>query len=310
LNMRKIPAGQAVILILAVLAGSCGPSKNYVLAVVDRHPITRHEFVLKSGLYGISVTGGPEAKDFINLLINDYLVLEQARRDNVKVSNAELKQEIENFVPGFSEREIKKALKKQGVRYSDWFGDIEEKVLRKKEINFVMKDRIKADEAALKDYFWTNILEFRKVRKIFARQIVLDSEDRAKEVVKYAREGQDFAALAKKYSVTSEAEDGGSLGYFTPGDMPAFINDAVFGLKKGDISTIVKSPYGWHIFKVEDIAEAQTPKFEEVRDEVYDLYFEQKKDEYFGGWMQELRKKADIKINQGMVDKMLKEAGL
>jgi parvulin-like peptidyl-prolyl isomerase len=129
-------------------------------------------------------------------------------------------------------------------------------------------------------------------------------------VVKYAREGQDFAALAKKYSTTSEAEAGGDLGYFSASEMPAFMTDAVSGLKKGEISTIVKSPYGWHIFRVEDIAEAQTPKFEDVRNEVYDRYFEEKKDEYFSSWMEGLRKKADIKINEENLKDFVKEAGV
>lgn len=288
--------GITALLIIAVLSASCGLSKKDVLAVVNKRAITKKEFLLKSGLYGLKISGEAEVKDLLNLLINDRLVLEQAGRDRIKVTGEELKQEVDNFVPGFSVKEIKKALKKQGIKYGYWLRDIEEKVIMKKEINHVMKRRITIDDGQLKDYFWSNILEFRRLKKIRARQIVLDSEEKAREVVKYAREGQDFPALAKKYSVTSEAEDGGDLGYFARNDMPAFINDGIAGLKKGEISIIVKSPYGWHIFKVEDIAEAQTPKFEEVRNEVYERYYDEKKDEYFGAWMEELRSRADIKI--------------
>jgi foldase protein PrsA len=294
----------------ALVFQACGTPGNEVLATVNGHNITKKEFRLKTGLYGLKTAGEDEIKGFLNLLINDYVILEQAKKDGMQVTRAELDQEIGSFVPGFSEPEIKKALKKQGIKYGYWRRDIEEKIIRKKEINFVMKNRIKIEENDLKDYFWTNILEFRKIKRIRARQIVLDSEEKAKEVVKLAREGLDFAGLAKKYSTTSEAEEGGDLGYFSPGDMPGFINDAVAGLKKGDISTIVKSPYGWHIFRIEDVAEAETPVFEKARAEVLDRYFDMKKDEYFGVWMESLRKKAIIKINEENLKKFVKEAVL
>jgi foldase protein PrsA len=300
------------IFVIAAALGlqACGTPGNEVLAVIDGHKITKKEFRLKTGLYGLKTVGEDEIKGFLNLLINDYVILEQAQKDGIKVTQAELDREIGSFVPGFSESEIKKTLKKQGIKYGYWRRDIEEKIIRKKEINFVMKNRIKIEENDLKDFFWTNILEFRKLKQIRARQIVLDSEEKAKEVVKLAREGMDFAALAKKYSTASEAEEGGDMGYFSPGDMPAFINEAVAGLKKGDISTIVKSPYGWHIFRIEDIAEAETPIFEKARAEVLDRYFDMKKDEYFGVWMEDLRKKTDIKINEENLKKFIKEAVL
>lgn len=302
----KMKLAGALIAAALVLCG-CGSQGGEILAEINGHKITAREFRLKAGLYGLKITGEDAARQFLNLLVNDFIIIEQAKKDGIKAARAELESEMQGFVPGFSEKEIRKALKKQGIRYGYWLRDIEEKIVRKKEINHVMKARISIEERDLKDYFWSNILEFRRVRKIRARQIVLDSEEKAKETVKLAREGLDFAGLAKKHSVTSEAEEGGDLGYFAPNDMPGFINDAVAGLKPGDISTIVKSPYGWHIFKVEDIAAAETPKFEDVREEVLESYFNVKKDEYFGVWMEELRKKAAIKINEENLKKFVKE---
>ena len=63
--------------------------------------------------------------------------------------------------------------------------------------------------------------------------------------------GTDFRQLAREKSTAPEAERGGDLGYFAMGDMPAEFN-VVFGMQKGGVSGIVKSPYGYHIFKLED----------------------------------------------------------
>ncbi len=275
---------------------SCGTDKNELLATIDAQKIYKKDFIYKSILYGIKINNEEDAKNFLNLLINDEIILKQAKRNGIKINKEELLEEIENFVPNFSEKEIKKQLKQQGIKYNRWIKDIKEKIIRKKILNNAMKEKIDIRESDLKDYFWTNILEFRNPKKIKARQIVLNDEEKAKEVIGYVREGRDFAELAKKYSNTSEAESGGDLGYFSKNELPSFITDTVFNLKKGEISGIVKSPYGWHIFKCEDIVEAKTPKFEEVKDEVYKKYFEQKKDEYIESWLEDLRKSAKINI--------------
>lgn len=286
----------------------CCTNKNELLAIVDAQKIYKKEFVHKTILYGIKINNEEDAKNFINLLINDKLILKQAKRNKIKITKDEFAEEIENFVPNFSEKEIQKQLKQQGIKYKNWIKDIKEKIIIKKELNNVMKEKIKINESDLKDYFWTNILEFRSLKKVNARQIVLNDEEKAKEVINYVREGQDFAELAKKYSTTSEAESGGDLGYFSKNELPSFITDVTFNLKKGQTSGIVKSPYGWHIFKCEDVVEAKTPKFEEVKDEVYKKYFEQKKEEYIETWLEDIRKNSKIEIYYDNIKLLIQEA--
>jgi peptidyl-prolyl cis-trans isomerase D len=82
-----------------------------------------------------------------------------------------------------------------------------------------------------------------------------DAEVRAKaeQVLKEAKSGADFAALAKKYSEDeSNAQQGGDLDYFTRGRMVAEFENAAFALKPGEISEIVKTPFGYHIIKITD----------------------------------------------------------
>lgn len=298
----------ALIIFLCLFFTGCTDKKE-LLAIVDKQRIYKSEFIYKSILYGVKINNEEDARNFINLLINDRLILKQAKLNKIKITEDEFAEEMENFVPNFSKKEIKKQLKQQGIKYNNWINDIKEKIIRKKELNNVMKKKIEISENELKDYFWTNILEFRTPKKINARQIVLNDEEKAKEVVDYVREGQDFADLAKKYSTTSEAEAGGDLGYFSKNELPSFITDVVFNLKKGQISGIVKSPYGWHIFKCEDIIEARTPQFEEVKDEVYKKCFEQKKDEYIETWLEDIRKNSKIEIYNENIKLLVQEVG-
>jgi len=293
-----------------LFASGCGTGfgkKEIPLARVDKYTITDWQAGLKAKLYNLTINNEDDAEKLLNMLINNYLILEQAKRDNISVNSKELDEEIKNFVPDSSMPDIKKTLKSAGIKYGDWKHDINDKLLIKKEINFVVKANVKIKEEELKDYFWVHILDYRRADRVHVRQILVDSEEKAKAILENIKSGVDFATLAQKYSTASEAKNGGDLGYFSRSEMPAFITNAVFALKKGEVSGVVKSDYGYHIFKCDDIQKADTPKFEEVRDEVYQTYFELKKDEFFSGWMEELRKNAKIEIIKENLKEFIQE---
>ena len=132
----------------------------------------------------------------------------------------------------------------------------------------------------IESYYEENIDLYLNERQVKARHILfkLDapiSEDeeevreRALSVLEKARAGEDFADLAKEYSEDPNGEQGGDLGYFSPGELGEPI-DVVFGMEKGEISDLVRSQLGYHIIKVEDIKEAMPKDLAEVKDEIRD----------------------------------------
>ena len=83
-----------------------------------------------------------------------------------------------------------------------------------------------------------------------------------------ARKGEDFAKLARKYSEGPTASKGGDLGYFTHSQMAKPFADSAFSLEKGEISDLVRTRFGLHIIKAEDIREESIQSLAAVREAV------------------------------------------
>ncbi|WP_180232201.1 peptidylprolyl isomerase [Bacillus toyonensis] len=112
-----------------------------------------------------------------------------------------------------------------------------------------------------------DILENHKP-EIRARHIVVKEEKTAKELIERMKKGEDFAALAKQYSEDSGSkEQGGDVGFFTLGTMTSEFEQAAYQLKMGEISTPVKTPFGFHIIQVTEQKELP-PLTDKIKEEI------------------------------------------
>jgi len=104
--------------------------------------------------------------------------------------------------------------------------------------------------------------------RVKAGQIVVSSEQTAKEVRQRLKQGVAFEQLAMEYSVAPNAAAGGYLGWFARKEMPEIVDETCFELEPGEVSDIVPSEYGYHIFKVYEVSEGRPVTLEEARDEI------------------------------------------
>ena len=135
-------------------------------------------------------------------------------------------------------------------------------------------------EEALKARYEADKDRYRVPEQRHARHILLQvapdadektvaaKEELARKVLAMARNGQDFAELAKKYSEGPSAAKGGDLGFFAKNRMVKPFADAVFSMDKGQVAGPVRTQFGFHIIKLEEIRPARIRDFEEVRDEL------------------------------------------
>jgi peptidyl-prolyl cis-trans isomerase D len=142
------------------------------------------------------------------------------------------------------------------------------------------KSGLNVTEAMVQDYYEDYLDTFKERKQVKARHILFkvaesatdveaeQAKQKALEVLKKARDGEDFAELAKQYSEGPTAGEGGDLGYFSENQMVKPFEEAAFALEKGEISDVVRTSFGFHIIKVEDVKEARTKTLEEVREQI------------------------------------------
>ena len=125
-----------------------------------------------------------------------------------------------------------------------------------------------------------------------ARHILLETEDQAKAIYASLKKGAKFDDLAKKQSKDpGSGSKGGDLDWAAPGNFVKEFSDAMVALKKGETSpSAVKSQFGFHIIRLDDIREAQLPKLEDVKPQI----LQQLQQQRMANFQQEMRAKAKI----------------
>ena len=124
-------------------------------------------------------------------------------------------------------------------------------------------------DEALKKAYDDKYVSAEPTKEFDAAHILVKTEDEAKAIKAELDKGADFAALAKEKSLDKgSAANGGALGWFGPGMMVKPFEDAVMALEKGKLSDPVKSDFGWHIIKLNDVRTAAAPTFDEVKEQL------------------------------------------
>lgn len=125
----------------------------------------------------------------------------------------------------------------------------------------------------LKALYEEEMKNYTPQEEVRAKHILLNSKKEAQDVLVQLRAGADFATLANTKSLDSENKDG-ELGYFTKSMMIPEFGEAVFALRKGEISEPIKTPFGWHVVLVEDKRLAAPPAMEDIKDQLKQTYMD------------------------------------
>jgi peptidyl-prolyl cis-trans isomerase SurA len=243
-------------------------------------------------------------------LIDKKLAEQKIKELNIKVSDEELRQSIEDVKKqnNLTQEALVAALAAQGLTYEQYKNQLRDQLERLRLVSQEVKSKIQVSEQEMMDYYWANKSLFAEDESFRARHIFIkipknatDKEldainARVETIWKETQGSADFAVVAGKYSEDATAKDGGNLGLFKKGDMQGEFVQLLDRLKPGEVSGIIRTPSGFHIVKLEERIPGRVKTFEEVKPEIEDRLYKKKSEERFNQWLVELKKEATIEI--------------
>jgi len=276
---RSLSLTLALILVLALSLGGCQKKDSSgavvpenAVAVVNGEVMDLETFnkafamVERSynELYGDTIwtqeIQGQTVRDMIRERILEAMVIEKLIIGHVSSTDYKLsEEEVEEAYTAFMETAAEDAdltafYEANGIDEAYIKSQIESK-LYTEEFERLVYTEVEGDTANLENLYDTYPLQ------VDASHILVAEAALADEIKGKIAAGEDFAELAKQYSVdTGSAQTGGALGLFGRGTMVEEFEKAAFALKAGEVSEVIQSQFGYHIIKVHDVQTLNTMK--------------------------------------------------
>ncbi len=171
---------------------------------------------------------------------------------------------------------------------------VEENMLKNYAMHKIF-EQVDASDDELRKYYEENKELVSPNTTYTASHILVDEEAKALEICKEIEEGLAFEDAARKYSKDPSAANGGTLGTFPKGVMVKEFQDGLEELGVGEISKPVKSQFGYHLIKLENINNEEAKEFEEVKDQVYQMYIMVKRQEKYLEKLNQISKDIEVK---------------
>ena len=244
-----------------------------------------------------------KTKGLNRIIRNNLLIMEASSRGN-SLTQDEYEVAFGQAKSGYEGDSFREFLKDVGIPPKLWQTRLKNNLLINKLINSKFKVTLSDDETRARAYYKAHKERFEIGQMVHAFHIMVPSEDESK-VVRSAIKSQKktFSELARMNSLAPEAPIGGDLGYFDIGQMPEEFGPIV-QLKKNQVSEVIKTPYGYHIFKIVDVKTPRQLSFSESKKNIFEQFARDEQSDNFKKWLMELKNNSNIKINENVLSEV------
>ncbi len=236
-------------------------------------------------------------------LIQKKILEKEAKKEGIQISDQDLEQEIQKYKTHYNELEFQKMLETRGIDYNTWREIKKVNLLTDKLVREKLFADIEVSEDKIKEYYESHREEFTRPETVRVRQILTDSKEKAEALYDRLKEGENFARLAHNYSLSPDRYQGGDVGYIAKGNFPKEF-DVCFDMKIGELSPIVSSLYGFHIFKVTEKKPEEQVSYDQVKDQIKGWLTDQIREEAFKKYYGDLRKKYPVEVKEWILKKV------
>jgi parvulin-like peptidyl-prolyl isomerase len=234
-------------------------------------------------------------KDLLEQLIQTKVFLQEAKKENIIPSKEEIDEILKRSKTEYSDQEFTDLLKAKGLSYERWVQKLTENLTIQKLEEKATENIAEPSPDEIKEFYNTHIEDYRLKAGVRIRQILLSTEKEANEVHEALLKGANFAKLALEKSISPDKDLGGDLGILTADQMPEGF-EVTLTLPINAISPVIKTSYGYHIFRVEEKQKEKIIPLNEESSKIKILLLQERRDKQFAKWALELRNRIEIKI--------------
>ena len=162
-------------------------------------------------------------------------------------------------------------------------------------------NKVKVNDEEVLEYYEQNKDSFTEKEQVYLYNILLETEEEAQDILEQLKAGGDFSEIAKEKSAGPSAAQGGDLGYLTKGTIIPEIEEVVFALEVEELSEVIKTDFGFHILKITEKKAEAVKALEEVKEDIIQTLLPNKQKEAFENLLEELKGKAEIEINEELL---------
>lgn len=248
-------------------------------------------------------------RSVLDELVTFTLLKQEAKARGIVVTDAEVDQRLQELQQATGGEEgFKKALKDQDMTLERLRADTRTQLAVGKLIEGHVASAPATTDAEAQEFYAKNPDQFTQPEMVRASHILIRVDQQADDatkkkarakidgVLKRARAGEDFAALAKQNSEDGSAQMGGDLNYFPKEKMVPEFAEAAFKLKTGEISGVVTTQFGHHIIKLTDRKAASTVPLDQVNERIKQVLTEQKKQQLADSYIAQLKQKSRVEV--------------
>jgi peptidyl-prolyl cis-trans isomerase SurA len=322
--LPPIPAQSGSVLILPgpPLASPAVPTDqtlvDRVVAVVNDEPIMMSELQEAVILYGRETQAAPTdpvdanqlQQTVLKRLVEHRLQVQEARREKVQATEEEVSALVDDFVRrnGGDRTRVETQLRAQGLSWEAIRRELRDQLLVQKLRGRRLTRRATVTEPEVDAYVAANRGKLETGLKYHPRHLAILAQppdqpgawDRARAdieaIAARLRDGADFAELARAHSHDGSAASGGDLGWLARGELLPLFEEPILKLGKGEVTAPIKSDVAYHLFRLEDREELTAEMLAQLRQQARDLLLQQKAQERFDEWIEELRRRALITV--------------
>jgi len=256
-------------------------------------------------------------KDVLRGLIDRELLLEKGKDLDISADTELIKRldEMRKQMKLDTMEDLEKAATAQGVSFEDFKQNMRTEIITQQVIQREVGSRVNVTKDEEHAFYDQHKSELARPEQVKLSEILVSTEqagdDQAKiaaaqakadDLLKQIKAGANFEDVAKKESQGPSAAQGGDLGLFERGKLAKQLEDLTFGMKKDEVSDVIRTKQGFVILKVTEHQNAGIPSFNEIEPRLQEAVYMQRLQPALREYLKKLREEAFIDIKPGYVD--------